>query len=182
MAEKYRSLLQQPMRSRRRRQDAYDLAMLLQTCHPLNTTELMRLLDRLVASAKARGIEPHRQSLRDPLVRSMTMAGYEDLESEIEGALPPFDTAIVSHDGIRNGDTDGGDADIRATRDTLLLSVESQARGYDPGAWAFVYGVVADACTWFAGFGHLSDGRGGEFAVGAHPFVCGNVSVAMGAG
>ncbi len=99
MAEKYRSLLQQPTRRRNRRQDVYDLALLLRGCHPLDTTEQARLLNCLVASARARGIEPHRQSLRDPEVRSMTSEGYDNLQPEIEGALPPFDTV---YDAVRD--------------------------------------------------------------------------------
>ncbi len=90
MAEKYRSLLQQPIRWGNRRQDAYDLAMLLQECHPLNAAEQVRLLDCLVTSARARGIEPHRHSMRDPVVRAMTSAGYDNLQPEIEGTLLPF--------------------------------------------------------------------------------------------
>lgn len=92
MAEKYRSLLQQPTRRRNRRQDVYDLALLLRGCHPFDTFEQARLLDCLVASARARGIKPHRHSLRDPTVRSMTSEGYDNLQPEIEGELPQFDT------------------------------------------------------------------------------------------
>ena len=58
----------------------------------MDTTEQARLLNCLVASARARGIEPHRQSLRDPAVRAMASEGYGNLQPEIEGALPPFDT------------------------------------------------------------------------------------------
>ena len=91
MAEKYRSLLQQPTRRRNRRQDVYDLALLLQRAHPLNEAEQVRLLECLVLSARARDINPHSQSLRDPAVRSMAAGGYETLQPEIDGALPPFD-------------------------------------------------------------------------------------------
>lgn len=91
MAEKYRSLLQQPRRRRNRRQDVYDLALLLQGAHPLDAAEQARLLDCLVASARARDIEPRGQSLRDPAVRSMAAEGYDTLQPEIDGVLPPFD-------------------------------------------------------------------------------------------
>lgn len=91
MAEKYRSLLQQPARHRNRRQDVYDLSLLLQGSHALNASEQARLVDCLIASSKARDIEPHVHSLRDPEVRAMTSEGYDTLQPEIEGALPPFD-------------------------------------------------------------------------------------------
>jgi len=93
MAEKYRSLLQQPSRGRNRRQDVYDLALLLQGDNPLNGSEQYRLLQFFIASARARNIEPHVHSLRDPQVRAMSSKGYDTLEPEIEGDLPPFEDA-----------------------------------------------------------------------------------------
>lgn len=90
MAEKYRSLLQQPTRRRNRRQDVYDLALLLQGDYPLDAVERVRLLDCLVASARARDIDPHSQSMRDPAVRAMASEGYDTLQPEIDGDLPPF--------------------------------------------------------------------------------------------
>ena len=91
MAEKYRSLLQQPARRRNRRQDVYDLSLLLQGGHLLDASEQARLLDCLIVSSKARDIDPHVHSLRDPKVRAMTSEGYDTLQPEIEGALPPFE-------------------------------------------------------------------------------------------
>lgn len=91
MAEKYRSLLQQPLRRRNRRQDVYDLALLLQTEHVWNEQERARLLACLMSSAQSRGIEPDARSLRNPKIRDMASEGYGELQPEIEGALPPFD-------------------------------------------------------------------------------------------
>ncbi len=93
MAEKYRSLLQQPSRRRNRRQDIYDLALLLHGSNPLNGAEQSRLLQFLISSARARNIDPHVHSLRDPQVRAMSSEGYDTLEPEIEGDLPPFEEA-----------------------------------------------------------------------------------------
>ena len=44
-----------------------------------------------MASSRARDIVPHVQSLREPEVRAMSSEGYDTLQPEIEGALPPFD-------------------------------------------------------------------------------------------
>jgi hypothetical protein len=93
MAEKYRSLLQQPTRRRNRRQDVYDLALLLHGSNRLDAGEQARLLDCLLTSAKARDIKPDRQSLRDPAVRTMAAVGYETLQPEVEDALAPFEIA-----------------------------------------------------------------------------------------
>jgi Nucleotidyl transferase AbiEii toxin, Type IV TA system len=93
MAEKYRSLLQQPTRRRNRRQDVYDLALLLHGSNRLDASEQARLLACLLTSAKARDIEPDRQSLRDPAIRAMAAAGYDTLQPEIEDALAPFEAA-----------------------------------------------------------------------------------------
>ena len=52
-----------------------------------------RLLGSLLKSAKSRDIEPDRQSLRDPAVRTMAAVGYDTLQPEVEDALAPFETA-----------------------------------------------------------------------------------------
>lgn len=93
MAEKYRSLLQQPTRKRNRRQDVYDLALLLQGRNPLSVAEQSRLLQFLMSSARARNIEPNTHSLRDPQVRAMSSDGYDTLASEVAGDLQPFEAA-----------------------------------------------------------------------------------------
>ena len=82
-----------PTRRRNRRQDVYDLALLLHGAHPLDEAERARLLDCLVVSARARDIDPHNQSMRDPAVRAMAAEGYGTLQPEIEGALPQFEPA-----------------------------------------------------------------------------------------
>ena len=93
MAEKYRSLLQQPIRRRNRRQDIYDLALLLQGTPALDAEEQVQLLSCLLASARARSIEPKPTSLRDDSVRQMASKEYDLLQSEIDGALQPFEEA-----------------------------------------------------------------------------------------
>ncbi|SDZ70541.1 Nucleotidyl transferase AbiEii toxin, Type IV TA system [Variovorax sp. YR266] len=96
MAEKLRSLLQQPIRRRNRRQDVYDLHLLVTQSKPLSDQERASLLILLQASCRAREIEPGIDSLADPKVREMAKQGYEELSPEIEGALPPFDVAYAT--------------------------------------------------------------------------------------
>ncbi|MCW5257976.1 nucleotidyl transferase AbiEii/AbiGii toxin family protein [Verminephrobacter aporrectodeae subsp. tuberculatae] len=91
MAEKYRSILQQSIRNRYRRQDAYDLFLLLKFHHTLGDHERSHLLKCLVESARTREINPKAHSLRDSEIRTMTSNDYGTLESDIEGELPPFD-------------------------------------------------------------------------------------------
>jgi Nucleotidyl transferase AbiEii toxin, Type IV TA system len=91
MAEKFRSLLQQPLRKRNRRQDVYDLALLIEAEHVWDESERARLLTCLMASAQSRGIAPDARSLRNPQIRIMASEGYGELQPEIDGDLPPFE-------------------------------------------------------------------------------------------
>lgn len=94
LAEKFRSLLQQPVRNRNRRQDVYDLHMLLTQCKPLSAEELLQVKTHLVHSCKARHIDAARTSISDPQVRQMAAKEYESLADEIEEELPDFDVAF----------------------------------------------------------------------------------------
>lgn len=91
VAEKMRSLLQQPIRQRNRRQDVYDLNLLIGP--RISYDEKFRMLELFVASCRERDIDPSQQSLRDPQVREMAREGYGELAPEIEGELPEFDVA-----------------------------------------------------------------------------------------
>jgi predicted nucleotidyltransferase component of viral defense system len=95
IAEKLRSLLQQPVRRRNRRQDVYDLHLLITESNPLDDAERASLLALFRASCRAREIEPDASSLADPVIREMAMKGYEDLAPEVAGALPSFDEAYA---------------------------------------------------------------------------------------
>jgi predicted nucleotidyltransferase component of viral defense system len=91
VAEKFRSLLQQPSRNRFRRQDVYDLAMLLaRECSP---EVRAAILHGLRAKARARDIDPGVDSISDPEVRRRAEAHYATLADEIEGELPDFDAS-----------------------------------------------------------------------------------------
>lgn len=93
IAEKYRSLLQQPYRRRNRRQDVYDLHMLLSDCEVLSPAEQQQLHTHLIATCQSRNITAMPRSMRDPQVRSMAAENYGGLAEEIEGELPDFDPA-----------------------------------------------------------------------------------------
>lgn len=93
IAEKMRSLLQQPIRRRTRRQDVYDLNLLIDVEKSMTEDERLNLLRYFNASCKAREIIPNQQSFRDPKVQSMASEGYQDLAPEITGELPSFDVA-----------------------------------------------------------------------------------------
>ena len=95
IAEKLRSLLQQPIRKRNRRQDVYDLHLLITGSKPLENEECAQLLALLRASCRAREIEPDVNSLAEPAIREMAMKGYEDLAPEVEGDLVSFDDAYT---------------------------------------------------------------------------------------
>lgn len=91
MAEKFRSLLQQPVRNRHRRQDIYDLWLLLSEVQDWQLADREALRDCIVASAHSRGLRAELISLRDPRVIHMAAVGYLDLHAEIAGSLPEFD-------------------------------------------------------------------------------------------
>jgi len=94
IAEKLRSLLQQPVRRRNRRQDVYDICLLLESGEPLGAGGLTAIHQMLMASSRSKGIEPVAGSMDDSAVVSMAQEGYEDLQSDISGQLLPFEQAM----------------------------------------------------------------------------------------
>ena len=93
MAEKMRSLLQQPVRKRDREQDVYDLNLLIGTVQPLNDNERAQLVKLIADSCASRNIEVDANALRNPVVRAMAEKGYANLQPTIGGPLPPFNEA-----------------------------------------------------------------------------------------
>jgi len=94
VAEKYRSLLQQPIRKRNRRQDVYDIHWLLQKEGEELDRRKPEIKSALEQSAKARGIHISKEAIRDPLVIKMASEEYAGLAQEIDGVLPEFDVAF----------------------------------------------------------------------------------------
>ncbi len=91
VAEKFRSLLQQEIRDRYRRQDIYDLNLLLG--EDPAPEDRQAILASLLEKSRSRGIEPHRGSLAAPGIRRRAGAEYATLADEIKGDLPDFDAS-----------------------------------------------------------------------------------------
>jgi len=95
VAEKIRSLLQQIARNRYRRQDVFDLHLLL-NLRP-DGIDPKSVLQSLREKARSRGIEVRPDSLDDPEVKRRAFKDYHTLESEVAGPLPDFESA---YDGL----------------------------------------------------------------------------------
>ncbi|EEA8304788.1 nucleotidyl transferase AbiEii/AbiGii toxin family protein [Salmonella enterica subsp. enterica serovar Rubislaw] len=94
VAEKIRSVIQQVERNRSRRQDIYDLNLLMdivtpdeKECHTILTTLLDKSAERLPAGT----VNP--DTLSHPEIRERSSREYARLRDEIEGELPDFDHA-----------------------------------------------------------------------------------------
>lgn len=93
IAEKLRSLLQQPVRRRNREQDVYDLHLLIGMGHLLSVQERRHLVKLITHSCASRKIAVDVGALRNPEVRAMAEKGYANLQPTIDGPLLPFDQA-----------------------------------------------------------------------------------------
>ena len=89
-----RSLLQQPVRKRNRRQDVYDIWLLLESKPSLIAEELANIHEILVASCNSKGIVPHIHSMESEEIVSMARTGYQELAADVDGELPSFDEAM----------------------------------------------------------------------------------------
>lgn len=94
VAEKMRSLLQQPIRMRNRRQDAYDLHLLLTTFASHTAAEREKVFTLLQASCSARDIAANVDSMSAELVKRMAAAEYQSLRTDVKGDLPDFEEAF----------------------------------------------------------------------------------------
>ncbi|MCA6623356.1 MAG: nucleotidyl transferase AbiEii/AbiGii toxin family protein [Pseudanabaena sp. M165S2SP1A06QC] len=91
IAEKYRSLLQQVSRNRNRRQDVYDINLLVERFGDIDDFERSKILNSLIIKSKAREISPDINSFEDPDLKSRAQKDYHTLKDEIESELPDFD-------------------------------------------------------------------------------------------
>ena len=94
VAEKIRSVIQQVERNRTRRQDIYDLNLLLNTITPDEKekhTILTTLLDKSTGRLPAGVVNP--DTLNNPEIRERSSREYALLKDEIEDELPEFNRA-----------------------------------------------------------------------------------------
>lgn len=89
IAEKFRALLQQPIRNRYRRQDVYDIAFLIET-NPLGDDDRAKILATFVEKCRTRGIVPNAVSIDDPEIVKRAQADWDTLRLELSD-LPPFE-------------------------------------------------------------------------------------------
>lgn len=94
MAEKFRSLLQQPLRKRNRRQDVYDLWLLVNGLGQFSDDETIQLAACIEASCGSKGIAVNRKSLADPMIKQMSGVGFAQLKGDVDTQdLPDFESA-----------------------------------------------------------------------------------------
>lgn len=92
VGEKFRAVLQQEIRDRFRRQDIYDLHLLVKARDGSVEEETKaRILHSLIVKATARDLVVHQKSMRNPEIIRRSRVQYSLLESEIEGTLPEFE-------------------------------------------------------------------------------------------
>ncbi len=91
-AEKYRALLQQPKRNRYRRQDVYDLDILVRTPELGDDTKSM-ILVALVKKCKSRDISANPRSIDSPQIKRRAGFDWSTMELELE-KLPEFDVCF----------------------------------------------------------------------------------------
>lgn len=94
VAEKLRALLQQPVRGRTRRQDIYDLNMILERVADFDRIERAKILDSLCKKALARDMQVHVDAFDAPAIRTNAAKDYGQLAEEIQGELPDFETSF----------------------------------------------------------------------------------------
>jgi len=92
IAEKIRSLLQQEVRNRYRRQDVYDLHFLMKQ-KTIDEFQRKRILDVLIAKSVSRDLKIDKMSILEAEIIARSERDYSSLAQEIDCELPPFDEA-----------------------------------------------------------------------------------------
>jgi predicted nucleotidyltransferase component of viral defense system len=97
VAEKIRSVLQQPIRRHERFQDIYDLFLLLENAPEITDGDRAEILKKLVESSRDRHVPVHREAMRDKSVIELSRRQYDTiLPGLVSGKLPDFDTAYTA--------------------------------------------------------------------------------------
>lgn len=82
VAEKLRALLQQVTRNRHRRQDVYDLALLIEQ-EGFDAADKSDILSTLIAKCRSRHIEPSPTSFADPEIAARAARNWDTLKLEV---------------------------------------------------------------------------------------------------
>lgn len=93
IAEKYRAMLQQVTRRRNRRQDVYDLDLLI-TDDQIDDSCRAQILDALIEKCNSRHISPTRTSLDNPEIKRRSGADWQTMELEL-GQVPDFEDCFA---------------------------------------------------------------------------------------
>lgn len=103
IAEKYRSLLQQPVRNRHRRQDVYDIHHLLTAYADYfeNNDNKQSVLEKLKRAAQGKSIDNylHENGIVEPEVKAMALTDFDTLrlEIDVEAVDPEKMFETISH-------------------------------------------------------------------------------------
>ncbi len=89
IAEKLRSLLQQVVRERNRRQDVYDIAYLVEQLG--ESIDLDAVLQSFLEKCRSREIEPTPDSISNPEVIRRAREDWDTMQLELQEPLPAFD-------------------------------------------------------------------------------------------
>lgn len=102
VAEKYRSILQQVVRTRSRRQDIFDIHYLLnQEKSLLYSNETKKtVLSKLIKCSERKEIEAylHQYGMRDEKIRNFSLKDFHTLSLEIDVDIPPEDMYTAVQD------------------------------------------------------------------------------------
>ncbi len=90
LAEKLWALLQQPVRNRSRRQDVFDVVLLIEQ-FDFDAEERAEILRTLRAKANARDLPIDRTSMGDPEIARRARGDWPTLQDELPDKLPDFD-------------------------------------------------------------------------------------------
>lgn len=99
VGEKYRAMIQQKSRNRKRRQDAFDIYWLLKSGYLEDRTQKIRIYRSLLIKAISRQLAVNKDSLADEEIMERSRAEYATLSDEIDGELPPFEEVYTA---VRN--------------------------------------------------------------------------------
>ena len=98
IAEKYRAMLQQVPRNRNRRQDVYDLDLLI-AHREIDDALRAQIFEAFVAKCRSRHLKPTRVSLNDPKVKKRSGADWKTMKLEL-GEVPDFEGCYARVSGF----------------------------------------------------------------------------------